>query len=201
MSLIATIAIASSVSSADVIRRFPGQLRDPTYGARVQVIGDAIDWYVGDTREYRTPAGGVWTSVDLRAAIVATFWEESGFRRSIHSGRERGDRGSSICLGQIRLGSHPVLVPRERWIRMGGTSIAATRECVAATAEVLLHHADRCGWRGPITRWQIAGVYTSYGTGRTCRPDYDSRLLGRFGLRRAARWVVIRGWYRDRGSP
>jgi len=123
------------------------------------------------------------------SALLVTAREESGFRLVVHSGRARGDLGSSICLTQIRSGAHK-FISRSRWRGLAGTGLESTRECIRATIEILNHHAVSCEIRKWNT-WSMAGLFTSYGTGHTCRPDYNSKRLGKFGLRRAYLWDRI----------
>lgn len=132
---------------------------------------DADDWAPGWRRE-----DWAW------GAFVKMRAESRFFAVEVHDGRARGDRGRSVCLGQIMDGGE----------RLVGVDYASTRRCVHEVLRHMVIHRERCRV-GPASLLAVASVYVGYGTGGQCRPDYRAKHGGRFGLRRAAEWARLSG--------
>lgn len=89
--------------------------------------------------------------LELAAEVIATVFQESGFRRDVHAGKgphARGDGGRSWGLGQVMAGTRPE--SRVPWFDGGveagslvGLTPAATARALAAVA-VGLRHNPRC---------------------------------------------------------
>ncbi len=114
--------------------------------------------------------GWPWGAQELAWAVyVVTRHESRRWALEVHSGRLRGDRGRSGCLGGIMRGT--AWAPRERWLDMLGTDRASTALCLRTTAAILAFHAGRClGPREQPSEWAMARVFTGYGTGGACSP-------------------------------
>lgn len=151
-----------------VLLRFHTETDEPNREQRLAIIASAVV-----TETETPPKGWPWSSEQLAWAVVATTYHETGFKRAAHIGTSRGDQGRSVCLGQIMLGGEDLV----------GEGRPATRRCIRRVAEILALHARGCVWR-PGKRpqaWQMARVFNSYGTGRTCKP-------ARWSWRRAGTW-------------
>lgn len=131
---------------------------------------DADDWAPGWRRE-----DWAW------GAFVKMRAESRFFAVEVHDGRARGDRGQSVCLGQIWGGGRELV----------GTDFESTRRCVHEVLRNMVIHRERCRVLSP-TPDGIARVFSGYGTGHSCDPDFVSRHGGgRFARRRAAEWARL----------
>jgi len=119
------------------------------YRARVEVIAEAVT--------VETP------STYWAMGVLAVFWHESHFRRSVHSGEKRGDSGRAICMGQHHRNGRT----RAAWESLAGTDADATRRCVRATYHTLRRAQGWCSQWGTVRAGMLSTV-TAYGTGRTC---------------------------------
>lgn len=160
--------------------------RCPETGAqraeRMATIALAID---AETERAGEWAPG-WTRADWAWMVFVKLRAESRFFSvEVHDGRARGDRGASVCLGQI-MGGGPELV---------GTGLDNTRRCVHEALRHMQIHRERCRVRSATPRG-VAVVFAGYGTGHSCNPDFVSRHSGRFARRRAAAWEVLRRSFR-----
>lgn len=105
-----------------------------------------------------------WDDKDLAWATFTKMWFESGrFSLAVHSGKKRGDRGKSVCLGQIMHGDEDLV----------GTDLASTRRCVATVMKFLIMHQHGClSEKAKPGPWAMAMIYAGYGTGRTCDANH-----------------------------
>lgn len=168
MNIAAALFVAALAAPAPYYA--PGSWQE-TYAARAErlaTIALAIDDATADAGKWR--AG--WTRADWAWLVYTKAWSESGrFDLRVHDGRLRGDRGRSVCLGQI-LGGSPALL---------GIGYDATRACIGETLRILRLHAERCRV-GSASRAAAARIYAGYGTGYSCAPTIS------WARRRAALW-------------
>jgi hypothetical protein len=129
--------------------------------------------------------GWGWSAADRAwAGYVVTRHESGRWRLEVHDGSRRGDRGQSVCLGQIRHGDESLI----------GTSLEATRACVRAVYEHLAQHWERCLYYRPEpSAWAMGAVFAGYGTGHSCNPQHNSPHLGKgWALKRGRHWWQVR---------
>lgn len=138
---------------------------------RVAVIALAIEAETHDADHWAEE----WSREDWAWAGFAKTWAESGrFRREVHDGRLRGDRGVSVCLGQIYGGGEALV----------GVDFDATRRCLREVFRHLQLHQQRCRvWKPTVTG--IARVFSGYGTGHSCSASRS------WAVRRAALWARL----------
>ena len=116
-----------------------------------------------------------WTRWDwVSAGIAKTYAESRRFALEVHDGRARGDRGQSVCLGQIMGGGDELV----------GVDLEATRRCYREVFRHLQLHQRRCRVLVP-TREGLARVFSGYGTGHSCS------ATRRWAVRRAAMWARL----------
>lgn len=139
---------------------------------RLTVIATAIDL---ETHDADIWAEG-WEREDWAWAAFAKTWHESRrFALEVHDGRLRGDRGASVCLGQIMHGGESLV----------GTSLEATRRCYREVFRHLQLHQRRCRVFVP-TVTGVARVFSGYGSGYSCSASWS------WAVRRAAMWERLR---------
>lgn len=137
----------------------------------------------------------IWDSEDLAISGFSKMWHESGrFSYDVHTGKKRGDKGKSVCLGQIMNGGEDLV----------GTDLESTRRCVAQVFKHISLHANRCLKYTPNTPpsvWAMAKAYAGYGTGHSCNADIfiftnEEKTKKRYWAReRANLWFEIRNEY------
>lgn len=155
--------------------------------ARVQIIGEAV----GAEAE-TPPPGWPWSAEDLALAALTKMWAESGrFDPDVHAGTRRGDRGRSICLGQIMIGG-PWTQSRADWLGLAGTDAEATRRCARVVMLALAFHAKRCRVGGPAVPWKLAKVMAGYGSGWSCSATIADEHGVRWAERRSWMWWRLR---------
>lgn len=144
---------------------------------RIATIATALD------QEARSD--GVWPREAYAYLALVTMWNESRrFAKDVHTGARRGDRGKSVCLGQIKGGGS----------ELAGTDLAATRRCVAEVLRHLQYHRKRCKVNA-VTRLGAAKISVGYGTGWSCDPHFVHVISKReFGWNRSGQWA--RFWWR-----
>lgn len=143
----------------------------------------------------------VWTAPALAIAAYVKMEAESWrWKLEVHRDGPTPDRGGrATCLGRIHATWPGGPVPRPLWRTLHGTSLEATRRCVAATMRVLVLHTERCRiWA--TDRRSVAVVYVAYGTGHSCDPMFRHVDDGRrFGWLRAGRYErLMRDYVRTR---
>lgn len=134
-----------------------------------------------------------WSHQQRTALLLAKLQAESGgYRLDVHDGSRRGDRGNSICLGQVMHGPW-LSMSRAEWESLAGTDIAATRRCLTEVWRQLQMHRRMCASGAP-TRRKVAALYSSYGTGKGCavRP---------WGKVRARAWARMAGALHAKEAP
>lgn len=161
------------------------------YRARVAVIAEATAMEaraVVDSIEANGKAAP-WPVPELAFAVLTKFYDESRFALDVHSGERGGDydrkgRARAWCLGQHWRNGRT----RAEHRALAGTSLAATRRCARATAELLVKAAGYCN--APATEAGVARAFALYGSGRTCKPFASSK-------KRARRWSrLVAGFWR-----
>lgn len=178
---------AQEASLSDRIAKVANELPGPWYlpgkspetpdqrSSRLNMISDVI---AVEAPKITGTKGWWWTPDDLAwAAFIMTYHESSKFHLKVHDGRLRGDKGRSVCLGQIMLGSKDLV----------GTDRASTERCIDKTMEFLVMHQHRC--LHPKMKpgaWSVSMIYAGYGTGHSC-----SATIG-WAQSRAWSWWLVR---------
>ena len=109
-----------------------------------------------------------WSYEDLAVSALNTMWWESAmFDKKVHEGKRRGDRGKSVCLGQIMKGSETLV----------GTSLDATKRCVSMVFKHLISQQYRCVPKNVkvATTYAMAKVYAGYVTGWSCNAGFKTK--------------------------
>jgi hypothetical protein len=77
-------------------------------------------------------------------------------------------------------------VPHDKWLRLAGLDLPATKLCAEATTMMLVSHAKQCGvFIGQrASRRAIAQAYAAYGSGGNCTPNKEMND-------RAAQWETL----------
>jgi hypothetical protein len=168
-----------------VLLRLPGPWEAPATAeppaervARLETIATSI----GVVAE-ESALGWRWGRRELAAALIAVTYPESHrYSRDVHDGRRRGDHEKAACLGQVH---QQRMISREEWKASMGTDIEATTLCMRLVARVL-GSTSRCVRRGrELDAVQVARLFASYGTGRTCNPTLP------FARSRGRHWAAI----------
>lgn len=131
-----------------------------------------------------TPAWG-WSDDDLALAIfVKTFFESGRFNRDVHSGKIRGDKGRSVCLGQIMFGGNKLV----------GISPEATAKCIDAVIYHLTFHRARClkNVTAVPNSWMIGKIFAGYGSGYSCNPLHKNKFGDKWVLPRMRLWSLLK---------
>lgn len=131
--------------------------------------------------ESSVDSGWYWSDESLAWAVMIKTWFESGrFRYSVHSGKLRGDKGRSVCLGQIMNGSEKLV----------GVTEENTRNCIRKVIKHLVMHQNRClNNKSKPTQWNIAIIYAGYGTGHSCNGNISKNINGKKHY-----WARQRAW-------
>ena len=99
--------------------------------------------------------------VQLVSFLLAVARHESDFRKSVHSGKVKGDRGWSHSLWQLRCGPRPTSrCPRTKYIvrDIVGVDLAATRRGANAAAGHLRRAVKACQGRPECVFKYYGGV-------------------------------------------
>lgn len=115
--------------------------------------------------------------------VLATAWHESGFWRSVDTGKLRGSNGRDACLMQIHF-EHASSHTAEGWT--ADDLIADRRKCIAVGLRILRASLAACGAL-PRPLWMSA-----YASGRCDRGHRESREIMAIDTRWLARWPVPR---------
>lgn len=128
--------------------------------------------------------GWYWSVEDLAWATLTKTWYESGrWRKAVHDGRMRGDKGKSVCLGQIMNGHK----------RLVGTDRESTQRCIAEVMRHLIIHQNRClNEHSRPSVWSMAKVFSGYGTGHSCSAEHKNKAGELWALQRANTWKRLK---------
>lgn len=122
------------------------------------------------------------------AAFVIAYWEGSRFALEVHDGSKRGDRGRSVCLGQVQTSG---LVPPDEWAALPGTELEATRRCFAAIVRVFVAHLCRCAKGEPPSFDVVTRAMAGYGTGYSCSAEVRDADGNYWAKDRAEMWARL----------
>jgi hypothetical protein len=126
-----------------------------------------------------------WSTDELAAATLATWYEESRFALEVHNGQGKTthgeDQGRAKCLGQLHATGY---VPRSEWKTLAGTDLESTRRCARATMRVLAAQGKRCKLPKALSVWSVARMFAMYQSGKSCSVTKNS-------MKRARHWGRI----------
>jgi len=142
---------------------------------RLAVAAGALAWAVD-----RAVMTGALPGRERRlwaALALATVRRESGnLDRGVHSGRRLGDRGRSICFGQINRGNVPAYGGADSsWRSLAGVGDDASRRCAWAVVSTLARARDYCLRKAAASELHGA-VLSVYLRGHGCRVNREGRV-------------------------
>lgn len=126
--------------------------------------------------------GWPYSPQELATAALVVSWFESGrWAPSVHSGRRKGDHGTSHCLGGIMRGTG--WITDQEWRHAVGLGLEESTTCMRLTTRILARHAKRCFSRNPgkLDAWKAAVLFYAYGSGKGC-------------VKKPPRWAQSRAW-------
>jgi hypothetical protein len=126
-----------------------------------------------------------WTQEELAWVTFTKIYHESyWFSLDVHNGELRGDRGKSVCLGQIMRGEEELV----------GTDMESTRRCLKRVIAYLVMHQNGClAKQAKPSSWSVARIYAGYGTGRTCDARHWMWKTNAKGEKVKHYWALERG--------
>ena len=172
----------SIYSQVEVAENSPAVCDDPTILCDAPKFSERRGgWYRAETYEeglvrYWTIARAVYKATEgkhfLTRLVVASMFNESGFRRDVHSGTSisdsnhkdgnpietgRGDLGNSYCLGQFNKGKRD----DPEGLELVGVGIEATSRCAEKMAKNYTRAMKYCGWH--VKGDRVACSFAVYG--------------------------------------
>jgi hypothetical protein len=166
-----TTYLLAAIASLPTFHEDVGEHMAAQKQEQAQMIAAAIDEAVQNSKDWPD------SKRELASLMLATAWHETRLSIRIHDGRCKPlecDRGRARGLWQLQM--HRSL-PRERWLRVAGLSLEATRDAAREAAIALVRSRRMCAVATRGREW-VGPTLTAY-AGRGCGgrlPDINARI-------------------------